>query len=126
MTRHVIPANWDDLSALGFRRIVPHATRLVHESFQDVRSRQERPCLTESHILARLLKEQDQYKAAERMYRRTLAGYEQGLGPDDTLTLHVVHNLGNLYSDQGKLELAEEFLLRALTGYEQASQSETP
>ena len=99
--------------------------RLVHESFQDVRSRQERLCLTETHVLAQLLKEQVQYKAAERMYQRTLAVYKQALGPDHTSTLLAVNNLGNLYRDQGKLALAEEFFLRALTGYERASQSET-
>jgi tetratricopeptide (TPR) repeat protein len=122
---HVSTANWDDLSALRFRRFVPHTMRLVHESFQDVRSRQERLCLTETHVLAQLLKEQVQYKAAERMYRRTLAVYEQALGPDHTSTLDAVHNLGILYRDQGKLAPAEEFYLRALAGYEKASQSKT-
>jgi tetratricopeptide (TPR) repeat protein len=117
---HVGTANWDDLSALRFRRFVPHTMRLVHESFHNVRSRQERPCFTETHFLAQLLMEQVQYKAAERMYRRTLAMYEQALGPDHTSTLVAVHNLGNLYRIQGKLALAEEFYRRALTGYEQA------
>ena len=117
---HISTANWDDLSALRLRRFVPHTMRLVHASFQGVRSRQERPCLTETHILAQLLMEHIQYKAAERMYLRALTGYEKALGPDHTSTLDAVHGLGTLYTDQGKLALAEELYLRALTGYEKA------
>jgi hypothetical protein len=36
---------------------------------------------------------------AEKMYERTLQGYEKALGPEHTSTINIVNNLGNLYAD---------------------------
>ena len=107
---HIGHNDWDNLSALRYRRFVLHAIRLVHERFRKVGSQQEwlQNKLTSTSIVARLLREQVQYQAAEQMYVRALAGYEKALGPDHTSTLNTVNNLGNLYSDQGKLDKAKE------------------
>jgi tetratricopeptide (TPR) repeat protein len=127
LASHIGPDDWDNLSALRYRRFVPHAVRLVHERFQKVGSQQEwlQNKLTKTRVIAGLLNEQVQYKAAERMYVRALAGYEKALGPDHTSTLETVNNLGALYRAQGKLAEAEQMYQRALAGYEKASQSET-
>jgi hypothetical protein len=79
LASHIGPDDLDNLSTLRYQRFVPHAVRLVHERFQNVGSQQEwlRHKLTETHVIARLLDEQVQYKAAERMYVRALAGYEK-------------------------------------------------
>jgi len=79
LASHIGPDDWDNLSALRYQRFVPHAVRLVHEQFQKVGSQQEwlQHKLTETRVIARLLKEQVQYKAAERMYVRALAGSER-------------------------------------------------
>jgi tetratricopeptide (TPR) repeat protein len=122
LASHISLHDWDNLSALRYRRFVPHAVRLVHERFQKVGSQQDwlRHKLTETYVIARLLNEQIQYKAAERMYVRALAGDEKALGPDHTSTLNTVHGLGVLYRDQGKLAEAEQMYQRALAGYEKA------
>jgi tetratricopeptide (TPR) repeat protein len=96
--------------------------RLVLEQFQKVGSQQEwlRNRLTETGFFAQLLNRQVQYKAAERMYVRALAGKENALGREQASTLNPVNNLGILYRDQGKRAEAEEMYLRALAGKEKA------
>lgn len=54
------------------------------------------------------------------MYTQALAGLEQTLGPEHTLTLTTVKNLGMLYSQTGNYEEAKEMLERALKGFEKA------
>jgi len=112
---HVRPRDWDDLSALGYRRITPHAVRLVHERFQQKWLQGK---LSRAWGIGRLLHQQIQYKAAERMYLHVLGGYEKALGSDHTPSLYTVHNLGLLYYDQGKLAKAEQMYERALAGME--------
>src|SRR5271155_123965 len=114
--------DWDNLSALRYRRFVPHAVRLVHERFQKVGSQQEwlQHKLTETHVIARLLNAQVQYKAAERMYVRALAGKEKALGSAHASTLDPVTDLGVLCWAQGKLAEAEQMHERALAGRERA------
>jgi tetratricopeptide (TPR) repeat protein len=118
-----IGPNSDNLSAVRYRRFVPHAVRLVHERFQQVGSQQERlqDKLNETGVIAKLLHLQVQYAAGELMYQRALAGNEKALGPDHTSTFNTVHNLGNLYYSQGKLGEAEQMYQRALAGYDKAS-----
>ena len=118
LASHIGPDDWDNLSALRYRRFVPHAVRLVHERFQNVGSQQEwlQHKLTETRFIARLLQEQVQYKAAERMYVQALTGNERALGPDHTSTLDTVGSLGTLYHNQGKLAEAEQMYERALAG----------
>jgi tetratricopeptide (TPR) repeat protein len=53
------------------------------------------------------------------MYERALAGNENALGRDHTLTL-TVNNLGILYRDQGKLDETEKMYERALASMEKA------
>jgi hypothetical protein len=100
----------DNLSAVRYRRFVPHAVRLMHERFQQVGSQQERlqDKLNETGVIAKLLYLQVQHAAGELMYQRALAGCERALGPDHTSTLNTVHSLGNLYADQGKLGESEQ------------------
>jgi tetratricopeptide (TPR) repeat protein len=119
---HVRLDDWDNLSALRYRRLTPHAVRLAHERFQPVGCQQERlqTELTRAGLISQLLKQQIQYKAAERMHLRALAGYEKALGPDHTSTLDTVNNLGILYYSQDKLADAEQMYERALAGYEKA------
>jgi hypothetical protein len=102
---HVRLEDWENLSALRYRRLTPHAVRLVHERFQRAGGQQEwlQSELSRAQVIGQLLYQQIQYKAAERMYLRVLGGYEKALGPDHTSTLDSVHNLGNLYRGQGKL-----------------------
>jgi Tfp pilus assembly protein PilF len=120
LASHISLDDWDNLSALRYRRFVPHAVRLMHERFQKSQQELLQYKLTEMYVVARLLKEQVQYKAAERMYERALAGYEKALGPDHTSTLDTVNNLGILYRDRGKLAEAEQMYKRALAGKEKA------
>jgi tetratricopeptide (TPR) repeat protein len=119
---HVRLDDWDNLSALRYRRLTPHAVRLAHERFQPAGCEQEwlQIEFTRAELIRRLLHQQIQYKMAERMYKRALAGKEQALGPNHTSTLNTVNSLGNLYCDQGKLAEAEQMYKRALAGKEQA------
>jgi hypothetical protein len=39
LASHIGPDDWDNLSALRYRRFVPHAVRLLHERFQKVGKR---------------------------------------------------------------------------------------
>ncbi len=114
--------DWDNFSALRYRRITPHAVRLAYARFQRVGGQQEwlQNELTAAQVIGKLLQQQIQYKPAERMYLRVLCGYEKALGPDHTSTLESVKNLGDLYRDQGKLAEAEQMYGRALAGKEKA------
>jgi hypothetical protein len=117
---HVRLEDWDNLSGLRYRRLTPHAVRLVHERFQRAGCQQEwlQSELSTAEDIGQLLYKQIQYKAAELMYLRVLSGKEKALGPDHTSTLDTVHNLGNLYRGQGKLGEAERMYVRALAGKE--------
>jgi tetratricopeptide (TPR) repeat protein len=119
---HVHLDDWDNLSALRYRRLTPHAVRLAHERFQPAGCQQEwlLTKLIRADLITQLLHQQIQYKAAERMYLRALVGYEKALGHDHALTLETVHNLGNLYYSQGKLAEAKQMYERALAGLEEA------
>jgi tetratricopeptide (TPR) repeat protein len=119
---HVRLEDWDNLSALRYRRFTPHAVRLVHERFQRAGGQQEwlQSKLNRAEVIGQLLYQQIQYKAAERMYLRVLAGKEKALGPDHTSTLETVNNLGLLYRAQGRLAEAEQMYERALAGCERA------
>ncbi|KAJ8126610.1 hypothetical protein O1611_g7025 [Lasiodiplodia mahajangana] len=57
---------------------------------------------------------------AEEMYHRALQGTGQSLGPNDTLTLAIVHSLGTLYRRQIRLKEAEEMFHRAMEGTKKA------
>ena len=116
---HVHLEDWDNLSGLKYRRLTPHAVRLMHERFQRAGSQQEW-VQSRAEVIGKLLYQQIQYNAAERMYLRVLGGKEKALGPDHTSTLGTVHSLGNLYADQGKLGEAERMYERALAGREKA------
>ena len=113
---------WDLFGHVIYARLAAHATRLVHDRFQqkpliyDIETSQ----LKNASCIAQLLQQQVQLVAAERMYLRALAGCEKALGPDHRSTLITVNNLGSLYGDQGKLAEAEQMYLRALAGCEKA------
>ncbi|OCK75167.1 hypothetical protein K432DRAFT_309137 [Lepidopterella palustris CBS 459.81] len=61
--------------------------------------------------LGLLYADQGKLGEAEKMYKRTLQGYEEALGPNHTSTLSTVGNLGNLYKNQGKLGEAEKMYM---------------
>jgi hypothetical protein len=65
---HVRLEDWDNLSALRYRRPTPHAVRLVHERFQRAGCQQEwlQSELSRAEVIGELLYEQIQHKAAER------------------------------------------------------------
>ena len=77
---HVRLEDWDNLSALRYRRLTPHAMRLVHERFQRAGGQQEwlQSELTRAQVIGQLLYQQIQYKAAERMYLRVLSRVREG------------------------------------------------
>ncbi len=119
---HVRFEDWENLSALSYRRLTPHAVRLAHERFQQAGAQQEwlQNELTGAEVIGQLLYRQIQYKAAERMCLRVLSRREEAWGPEHTSTLDTVNNLGILYADQGKMAEAEEMYVRALRGQEKA------
>jgi tetratricopeptide (TPR) repeat protein len=119
---HVRLDDWDNLSALRYRRLTPHAVRLAHERFQPVGCQQEwlQTKHTRAGLISQLLKQQIQYKAAERMHLRALAGYEKALGPDHTSTLITIISMGTLLCLQDQLSEAENMYQHALSGAKRA------
>lgn len=119
---HIREKDWDTFSSVTHSRLTPHAVRLAHERFHQVRDQQKwlRNKHDEVEVVGEFLGKQNQYKTAERMYLHALAGKEKALGPEHTSTLVTVYNLGFLYWSQGKLDEAEQMCLRALAGYEKA------
>jgi tetratricopeptide (TPR) repeat protein len=72
------------------------------------------------HELAVLYGSRSQLCEAEQMYKQTLRGKEEVLGPSHFCTLNTVLNLGNIYVELGRPSEAEEMYRRALQGYETA------
>jgi tetratricopeptide (TPR) repeat protein len=109
-------------SFMTCRRLAAHAVRLEHGRFKDLveETGWKLKRYNDTHAIADFLRTQNQFSPAEKMYRRSLAGKEEVLGPECMSTLATVNNLGNLYGGQGKLDEAKEMYLRALSGYEQA------
>jgi tetratricopeptide (TPR) repeat protein len=114
--------DWNSLASVGLSDLAAHARRLEHvcrnhsEAIEHViPSRMNR-----TEYIAKLLHQQVQLAAAEKMYVQALDGKEGAVGPEHTSTLSTVGNLGLLYRDQGNLAKAEEMLLRARKGYEAA------
>ena len=63
---------------------------------------------------------QGKYDEAEPLYRRSLAGKEEALGPAHPDTLNTVGNLAILFAQQGKYDEAEPMFRRQLAGEEEA------
>lgn len=113
----------DDIDALGhlkYTRISRHAVRLTHHHFEACEELKDvtHERLDAGRWIARMLREQVQLLAAQRIYVRALAGIEQIYGPDHTSALRTANNLGLVYADLGKLDAAEQMYLRALAGHE--------
>ncbi|KAJ5778860.1 hypothetical protein N7457_006580 [Penicillium paradoxum] len=110
-----------DFERIIFARSAGHATRLVEQRFlkNDIAHDSTPDQITKLSHVAQLLHHQSQMAAAEQMYQRALAGYEEILGPKHEFTLNAVHNIGRLYRDQDKPDKAEEMYQRALAGYEE-------
>ena len=66
--------------------------------------------------LAMLLHDQGNYKEAEPLHKRALAGFEELLGSNHSSTLSSVNNLADLLKKQGKLEEAIPLFERELRG----------
>src|SRR5271154_2503222 len=60
VTGHIRLEDWDNLSALGYCRLTPHAVRLVHERFQRAGGQQEwlQSELSRAENIAQLLNQQ--------------------------------------------------------------------
>ncbi|OQE94229.1 hypothetical protein PENNAL_c0004G02119, partial [Penicillium nalgiovense] len=101
--------NAGSFATVLYSPLAAHATRLVHQRFceNDIINIPTHQ-LHQALLIANLLREQVLLIAAERMYQRALAGYENALGADHTSTLDTVNNLGVLYVAQGKLDQAEQ------------------
>jgi tetratricopeptide (TPR) repeat protein len=76
--------------------------------------------------LALLYDNLDRFADAEPLYKRTLAIYEQGLGPDHAAVAVVPNNLAVLYDKQGHYADAEPLDRRALAIREKALGPEHP
>ncbi|CAG8115642.1 unnamed protein product [Penicillium nalgiovense] len=113
--------NAGSFATVLYSPLAAHATRLVHQRFceNDIINIPTHQ-LHQALLIANLLREQVLLIAAERMYQRALAGYENALGADHTSTLDTVNNLGVLYVAQGKLDQAEQMYQWALAGREKA------
>ena len=112
--------DWDILSAQKYCRLTTHAMRLKRDCFRSVADREEslQTRLHEVSAVAELLIKQNQYKEAQQMYQRAVAGCEKALGPEQTSTLDTVTGLGSLYGAQDKLAAAEQMPQRAAAGRE--------
>ena len=77
-------------------------------------------------LLALVLQDQGNYKAAEEMNRRALDGKEKVLGVEHPETLTSVGNLALVLRDQRKYKAAEEMNRRALDGKEKVLGVEHP
>jgi hypothetical protein len=66
---HVPPKDWNNLTALTYRRLTPYAVRLVHKRFQRAGGQQKwlQRELSRAQDIGQLLYQQIQYNAAERM-----------------------------------------------------------
>ncbi|KAN0087098.1 hypothetical protein V8E54_000786 [Elaphomyces granulatus] len=100
------------------RRLLPHAARCSHAVLNGMVMVDGMEMALFS--LGLLYADQGKLDEAEKMYQRTLQGYERARGPDHASTLNTVNNLGNLYRSQGKLDEAEKMYQRALQGKEKA------
>jgi tetratricopeptide (TPR) repeat protein len=113
---------WDSLANVGLSDLAAHARRLEHVYRNHSKAIEHvipsRINRTES--IAKLLHQQVQLAAAEKMYVQALDGREATVGPEHTSTLNAVYSLGVLYQAQGNLAKAEEMLLRARKGFEAA------
>jgi tetratricopeptide (TPR) repeat protein len=112
--------NEESLSALSYRPLAAHALRLVHHRFKGATDPENLPQHKQNEVLivAKLLHEQDQYKAAEQLYLRALASREKSRRADDVSDPDIINSLGNLYRSQGNLAQSEEMYLQALAGRE--------
>lgn len=122
ITASVDNNDWEALGQLRYARLTRHALRCAQGQFQqfisDIAISLDH--LTQLALITEILRQQIQYREAEQMYARALAGREKVLGPDHVLTLETVNNLGLLYFNQGKLAKAEQMYTRALAGKEKA------
>jgi hypothetical protein len=93
------------------RRVMPHVRRFQHARLKALIdwSRIEAGDLFRS---ARLYKQNDTHKEAEKMYVRALRGMDKAWGLEHTSTLDTINNLGLLYADQGKMAEAEKMMPR--------------
>ena len=82
--------------------------------------------LTLVNNLGLSLKSNREYREAEAMYRRALAGRERILGPNHPDTLVTVYNLGALHFAKADYDLAKPLLLRALRGLESTFGTDHP
>lgn len=91
--------DWETLGHVKYGQVSQHRVRLTHHRFEGCDEAEDglSERLAEAEWVARMLQEQVQLSAAERMYQRALAGREKALGPDHTSTLDTVNNLGLLY-----------------------------
>jgi tetratricopeptide (TPR) repeat protein len=76
--------------------------------------------------LGSLYKSQGRYADAEKLYRRSLEGYEKMLGADHPLTLRKVERLALLYQKQERYDAAEELLMYALTNTKKQLGADNP
>ncbi|KAJ5300306.1 uncharacterized protein N7443_005308 [Penicillium atrosanguineum] len=108
------------LGHVEFSRAASHALRLVQCRFleHDMISISTPDRLAIALNVSRLLQYQSQLSAAEQLYVRVLAGYEQALGADHISTLAAVHDLGLLYTHLVMADKAEAMFVRVIAGYE--------
>lgn len=99
------------------------ANRKVSEAYKIDRERLGEfatTTLDDLSLLALVLRDEGDYKVAEKISRRALNGREKVLGVEHPSTLTSVNNLSSVLASQGKYKAAEEIHRRALDGWEKA------
>jgi hypothetical protein len=86
-------------------RLAIHATRLAQLRFleKDIISVFTPDQLQRTPFILRMIDDQGQFVAAERMASRVLAALEKVLGPNHISTIGCVNNLGTVYRDLDKV-----------------------
>ncbi|KZP05102.1 TPR-like protein [Athelia psychrophila] len=103
------PDTWTE-----FERFVPHLMALLKHAGKSTPELHNMNANVAWYFFRR-----GRYDEAEALYRRILAGQEEGLGADHPSTLGTVNNLAVLYRNQGRYTEAEALYQRALEGQEQ-------
>lgn len=121
----------EDIGQLGFlryARLARHGLQLTHHVFEGSLSAEELLSTKFKATLwvAGLLKEQQQWLAAEQMYARTVTLMKRAIGPEHKETLTAINNLGFIYWQQGKNVEAEQMYKQALAGEEKVLGPDNP
>ncbi|PSN60505.1 hypothetical protein BS50DRAFT_593611 [Corynespora cassiicola Philippines] len=101
------------------RRLMQHASR-CWSSVKAGKVEKENGLPVALGNLGNLFSTLSKLEEAEQMFDWALHGFQDALGANHVLTLHIVNSMGDLYTKQGKLIKAEKMYERALHGFETA------